>query len=329
MLTTINMTTDFEDMNRFSDKKELQQFYQKLGIDGIELMLVGGTDIPDKITQTDVLGLHLNFPPYWYAFWKEDREALLEIFDEEKNWIEFYGGNSPSLLVEKLKKELDIAAKLQVKYVVFHVSESDLDECFNYKIKHRDEEICDAAAEIINQAMDSSAYSFEFLCENLWWSGLTMLHPEVTKRLMEHIHYEKKGIMLDTGHLLHTNRKLRSQDEAVAYIHEILDRHGELCHYIRGVHLQQSLTGEYVEDFLKSQQDVPMTYYEKMMMVYPHIFKIDLHQPFTAKGVYELIQRISPSYLTYELITETKEDHLKKLEAQLSAMKDSTMENPS
>lgn len=308
-------------MTRFKEKADLQNFYKNLEIDGLELMLIEGLEVPKIITKEDINGLHLNFVPYWYDFWKQDEKALKNIFGTQAAWENFYGSPDPFILVEHLKKELDAADAFGVNYVVFHVSESAPDECLTYQMTHTDEEICDAAAEMINAALDGKNYHFDFLCENLWWSGLTMTKPNVVKRLMEQIHYEKKGIMLDTGHLLHTNRKLRTQDEAVTYIHDILDKNEELCRYIKGIHLQQSLTGEYVEEYLKKDIDLTLPYEEKMMLLYPHIFQIDQHKPFTASGVKGLIEKIRPQYLTYELISENNAEHLKMLKAQLAALK--------
>ena len=76
----------------------------------------------------------------------------------------------------------------------------------------------DAAAELINSLLDGKGYQFEFLMENLWWPGLTLTRPEITERLLSQVHYPRKGLMLDTGHLMHTNWELRSQEEAVDYI---------------------------------------------------------------------------------------------------------------
>lgn len=322
MLTSINMTTSKQDMDRFSDRKHLREFYRQHGIDGIELMPVGEVELPDKVTREDINGVHLSFLPYWYEFWRGNTEALNRQFGEEKLWQEYYGGSDRTVLLERLTQELDFAQQMNAGYVVFHISESSLDECLTFQQIHTDEEICDAAAEIINAVLDKKEYRFEFLCENLWWSGMTLVRPEITKRMMDAIHYEKKGIMLDTGHLLHTNRSLRTQEEGVQYIHEILDRNGELCRYIRGIHLQQSLCGEYVERFLQEPRDLNIPCMEKMMLVFPHIFEIDRHKPFTAKGVSDLIRRIAPEYLTYELITENNEVHEAALKEQLLALKD-------
>lgn len=320
MFTSINMTTSSQDMMRFCDKADLRNFYKDLEIDGLELMLIDGLEVPNIITKEDINGIHLNFVPYWYDFWKKDMDALKKIFGTQTAWEKYYGSPDPIILVDHLKKELEAADALGVKYVVFHVSESAPDECLTYQMTHTDEEICDAAAEMINTALDGKDYHFDFLCENLWWSGLTMTKPDIVKRLMEQIHYEKKGIMLDTGHLLHTNRNLRTQEQALSYIHEILDKNKGLCKYIKGIHLQQSLTGTYVEEYLKKKIELSLSYEEKLMLLYPHIFQIDQHKPFTANGVKNLIERIHPQYLTYELISENNTEHLKMLKAQLVAL---------
>jgi len=43
------------------------------------------------------------------------------------------------------------------------------------------------------------------------------------------LRYPNVGLMLDTDYLLHTNLSLNSQQEGIAYIHRLLDEHGELC----------------------------------------------------------------------------------------------------
>lgn len=320
MLTSINVTTSSQDMDRFENAAHLRNFYKSKGIDGIELMPVGNTLIPEKITKEDINGIHLSFFPYWYDFWKGNAEELNRQFGNADVWKKYYGGADKSRLLNKLSAELDLAEEVGAEYVVFHVSESTLDECFTYKFRHTDEEICDAAAEIINSLLAGKNYSFYFLCENLWWSGFTMTRPEITRRLMRAVRYPKIGIMLDTGHLLHTNTRLRTQEEGVSYINEILDRNGELCSYIKGVHLQQYLSGEYVENAINNPLDLNISYEEKLKLSFSHIFNIDRHKPFTAEGVDDLIKRISPMFLTYELITGDNEEHEKALKEQLRAL---------
>ncbi|MGN0578632.1 MAG: hypothetical protein ACI4J4_08430, partial [Ruminiclostridium sp.] len=60
MLTSINITTSSQDMDRFENAAHLRSFYKSKGIDGIELMPVGNTLIPEKITKEDINGIHLS-----------------------------------------------------------------------------------------------------------------------------------------------------------------------------------------------------------------------------------------------------------------------------
>ena len=150
--------------------------------------------------------------------------------------------------------------------------------------------------------------------ENLWWPGLNFLNPEDTRRLIGRVHYEKKGFMLDTGHFLHTNLNLQSQEEAVAYLHQMLDHQEDMIPYIKGIHLQQSLTGNYVKEWLQRPHELPKDPAKRFCKVFEHIFQIDKHEPFTAPGVKGLVERIDPLYVTYEYITRNREELASYLE---------------
>lgn len=143
----------------------------------------------------------------------------------------------------------------------------------------------------------------------------------MTERLMNGIQYPNKGIMLDTGHLLHTNLQLRTQSEGLEYIHLLLDHHGDLCRHIRGVHLNQSLTGEYMEQTMRNPPDLSGDYADRYDKMFWHAFRADQHLPFTCDGIDDLIERIHPQYLTFEFITTDSVQHLEFLNAQKLALK--------
>ena len=322
MKKTINMTASTHDTDRYKDKADLRDFYKSRGLDGLELMLFGDLSVPEKITAEEIIGIHLNYFTHWVDFWRGNDEALKKEYGSLENAYERFGGSDRSAIVDKFVKELDNAEKLNVEYVVFHVGDVKLAEVFTYKHECTDDEVITATCELINEILDGRNYSFYFLAENLWWAGFSFTSPDMTRKLMENIHYPKKGIMLDTGHLIHTNRKLRSQDEAVDYIHAMLDLHGELCGYIRGIHLNQSLSGEYVESILKSpppemETDPKKRYWQAGM----HVYKIDYHHPFSTERITSVVDRISPLFLTHELITNDLAEHTKHLDIQLEALK--------
>ena len=89
-----------------------------------------------------------------------------------------------------------------------------------------DEEVVLAASEWINEAVSRVDIGYDFLLENLWWPGFKMTSPKITGLMLDKINYPKKGIMLDTGHLLHTNLILEDENQGMEYINKCLDEQG-------------------------------------------------------------------------------------------------------
>ena len=234
---------------------------------------------------------------------------------------EIFGGLDRSCILKRFREDLERARKLKARYVVFHVSDVSARELFTYQCRHTDEEVIDAAAELINLLLDGENYTFDFLMENLWWPGLTMTRPEMTKRLLSQVHYQKKGIMLDTGHLMHMNLELKTQDEAVDYILEKVAEHGNLASYIKGMHLNQSITGAYVKTLITKKDAMPSDYEACSKACYEHVFQIDQHLPFTTPKVQKLVETIKPEYLTHELMSYGRSEHEIKLVMQRAALK--------
>lgn len=286
MKTLMNFTSYEEDLNRYHSTEDLRRFYQQFGCSGLELMPVDKS--PDAFSsrmQPDmILGIHTCSIADWMNL---DTESV----------------------VEHYRKDLEYARKVGAEYVVFHVTQVSFQESLTYIPEHSDEEVIDCACQLINLLLDGQDYDFYFLMENLWWPGLNLKDPAITRRLLDNVHYEKKGLMLDTGHLLHTNLNLRSQKEAVLYLKKILNEHKEFYPFIKGIHLQQSLTGEYVQEFIKNPPSPKADPDELFAQAFEHIFRIDRHLPFTAPGIKELVEEIAPLYLTYEYITSDRKQH--------------------
>lgn len=304
MKTTMNLTTLPDDIGRFQSPEDLKNFYMDFGCAGLELM---PCHIPvdeaslfpwdySLIDRDMVVGIHICCINDWMSL---DQDFLLKYY----------------------RRQLDYARDMQAEYVVFHVTQVDDQEGFTYRLTHSDEEVVLAACTLINGLLDGEDYDFHFLMENLWWAGLNFCHPSTTKLLLDGVHYTKKGLMLDTGHYLHTNHTLRTPKEALGYLHLMLEEHKELLPYIKGVHLQQSLTGEYVTGWLKEPHVLPSDPGERFSKVYEHIFAIDRHQPFTEPGVKELVEQIAPMYVTYEYITNSREELARYLEAGSRALR--------
>ena len=317
MKTMFNLTTSSEDLDRFHKREDLLDLMR--GFDGVELMQFE-EDSRGLIPKERVIGLHMGYFPTWFDFWRGNEDALLKEFDSRETWERIYGGKDKEAILNRFRQDLKWAHHYDAEYVAFHVSEATIEESFTWKYQHTDEEVIDATIELINELLKDEDGKLAFLVENLWQPGLTFTRPEMTKRLLEGIQYPNKGIMLDTGHLLHTNTAIRTQEEGLKYIHNLLDEHGELCKYIRGVHLNQSLTGEYCEKTISNPPELGKTYQERYGKMFWHAFAVDQHLPFTCEGVDELIVRIAPEYLTFEFITADSAQHKGYLDAQRKAL---------
>lgn len=317
MKLTFNLTTGSDDLDRFESRTALLDLMQ--GFDGVELMQFED-DVRGIIPPERVIGLHMSFFHDWLDFWKGDLDAVCREFGALETAYGVYGGNDRSAILDHYHRDLENAHRWNAEYVVFHVSDAGIEESFKLKYHHSDEEVIDATIELLNALFADEDGSIALLLENLWQPGLRFTRPEMTRRLMEGIRYPNKGIMLDTGHLLHTNLQLRTQEEGISYIHSLLDMHGELCRYIRGVHLNQSLTGELMQQTMRNPPDLGGSYSKRCEQMFWHAFAIDRHLPFTCDGVSDLIDRISPEYLTFEFITTDKIQHRKYLSAQRKAL---------
>ncbi len=308
-------------LNNFKDSNDIEKYYQQGGLNGLEVILAGESD-QGKIRPDMVNGVHLFFHIFWMDFWLGDYSRLDEEFDSRDQWVEYYGGMGRDAYLDPFRRDLEYAEKIGAKYVVFHVNEVTLRESYLYRYKYTNRQVIDASLEVINILMSEREYSFDFLVENLWWSGFTVKEPHLTRRLVEGIEYKNKGIMLDLGHYMNTNSRLRTPEQAVEYLHRMLDKHEQagipITDWIKGIHLQMSLGGQYKMNQKKAWKsrknrldfdEIP--FYDLYALAYQHAENIDLHQPFIGDGVKELIDRINPKYVTFELRQRSKEEYEK------------------
>ncbi len=298
MKRIMNITTYPENLAQYHSREELRAYYRGFGLDGLEVV-EAGEDTAGILGTEDVIGVHLRFFSCWYCLWTGDTQSLLEEFGSWEEVERQFGGTDREALLRAFRKNLEFARKYHPQYAVFHVSDVFLSEIMTRKFRYSDEEIIDAAAEIVNQVYAEDE-GFELLFENLWWPGLTMTRPEITERLLKQIRYPRKGIMLDVGHLMHTNTALRTLDEAADYVREVVGRYQDRS-IIRGLHFHQTLSGAYVEDWKKHPLELSGSYDEKSMALKDYFANLDSHRPFTGRTAEELISWLAPEYLVYEL----------------------------
>ena len=313
MKTMINLTDSRYDLERFTSAQDLHTFLT--GFDGIELMHLD-TDFRGIISDDLVIGYHITQPEYWLDFWNGRMDLCAAEFDTPEKAVKYYKGSDPEALVRHFRTEYENACFHQAEYMVIHVSDAGIFEEITGQYHYTDGDVIRGFCEIINEALPQQEDGPLVLLENLWQPGLTFLDPEMTALLLEGVRYPRKGIMLDTGHLMHTNPSLHTQKEAVSYIHQRLDEHGDLCRYIRGIHLNQSITGKVMKRFQAHPPVPASTYEERTAQLFDYIFQIDLHRPFICEGVRELVERIAPLYLTYEFISRDRAEHQNMLRRQ-------------
>ena len=317
MKLTMNITTCAEDTLRYKDRSDLQAFFHGFGLDGLEV-LEAGPDEQGLIHPDDVLGVHLRYYSGWMDLWTGNQTRLLQEFQTPEAWYGVYGGNDRQALIDAYRQNIRFANTLQPKYLVFHVSECTMEESMRRQYHYTDEEVCDAAIELLNAVVPEIEGEPWLLLENLWYSGLTMERPEIVQRLLQGVQYSNVGIMLDTGHLMHTNCDLENADQAMDYIHSILNRYDNLD-FIKGVHLHQSLSGRLAKELMANWQPISGTYWDQLWSVMGNIFQIDTHRPFQSHRIHELFDRLTGlEYLCMEQISSCREEHAANLATQVS-----------
>lgn len=292
-------------LDQYGGAEGLRKELAALGCQGVEAIWAG-EPVPEEFPRTLAVGWHLTFFTDWLDLYREDRAMLEEKYGTLEEARRFYGGLGADYVLEVYRADLERARAMGAKYLVFHVSDVSIEEGYTYRWRHSPEEVIDTAAEVVNALFKGMGDGPDLLLENLWWPGLTMTDPALTGRLLDRVDYPKKGLMLDTGHLMNANRDLTTQKEGVDYIHRMLDAHGSLCRYIRGLHFHQSLSGAYVRDHTGAvPSGLPRDSVEQYGVNYRHIQKIDRHQPWTVPEAASIVERLQPDYLTHELAADS------------------------
>lgn len=321
MIQTINYPLSKYCINRDGGWELLSARVKALGLDGIEA-IVDPDDLADECPDALIAGYHMVFYPDWVDFWRQDEKKLLEKFHSWEMVEQVYRGTKPEDLMRQFKEDLAYGVRRHTPYMVFHVSDVSLEESYTYRWLHTNKEVLDAAIEFINELLKGVEPSFDFLIENQWWPGFTFTDPAETEYILSRIDYPRKGVMLDTGHMMSTNPRLRNQKEAVAYILAQLAKHGELAKAVHGMHFHQSLSGAYVRAHTGAvPADFPTEYFKAFAYTYPHIEAIDRHRPWTEPDCVRILDAVQPRFLTHELSGGPRHRQLSAARRQLTTIR--------
>ena len=292
--------------------KTLPEFARSLGLDGIE-HLVYGKELPEPDYKESSVGVHLAYWPYWLGFWRQDTARLKRQFSTPAELENCYwGARTREEWLAAVAQNLRVAAELEPAYMVWHVSEADVQEVYTFAFQYSDREVLDAAAAVFNRVSGVIPPQVTVLFENLWWPGLRLTNPEDVRYFFERIERKNVGIMLDTGHLMNTNPDLQTEAEAADYVCRVVDNLGEMASYIQGVHLSCSLSGAYQKSFDRTY--LPGTTFGEL---YKHIVRIDQHQPFRTRAARQILDFVQPKFVNHEMIYSSVAELEEKLKVQL------------
>lgn len=167
----------------------------------------------------------------------------------------------------------------------------------------------------MNQLIQDIPPEMTLLFENLWQPGLTLHDLELIELLLQKVNHPNIGIMLDTGHLMSTNPHLRSEAEGIAYILKTIELLGDYKSFIKGIHLNCSLPGNYLVG-RTNQTAVDYSSAE----VTRRVLEIDQHLPFHLSETQRIIDLIEPEYLVHEFIFTSMADWDQKVRIQRKAL---------
>ena len=301
MIQSVNFPISSYCIKPYGSWENLRKKVLSLGLDGVEA-IADPDDLDTTFPPELASGFHMTFYPDWLDFWKQDEEKLLQKFGSWEMIEKVYRGTKPEDLLKQFQDDLALGQSLRTPYMVFHVSDVSLKECYTYRWLHTSREVLDGAIEFINHLLWKVEPTFDFLVENQWWPGFTFTEPAETEYLLSGIEYPRVGIMLDTGHLLNANPGVRTQADGIEWVLENIRKHGSLAKRVHGIHFHQSLSGAYVRSHIGSvPEDFNGEYFHDFFISYPHIQAIDRHRPWTNPDCVRILDAVQPKYLTHEL----------------------------
>lgn len=288
---------------------QVRKFIDANKLDGIEIMFHMDYDILD-VPEDIIHGMHLIYWPTWIDLWKNNKDELNSQFENDENIRLYYGGTTNDILINQYLKEFKIAQELGVDYMVFHVSHVQLEHIYEWNFTYTDKEVIDCAVDLINSTFGEEDKGVTLLFENLWWPGLNFKNPQLTEEFFNKIKYPNKGFMLDIGHLMITNPELTTLDAACDYIINTLKEHKNILNYIKGIHLNQSLTGKYIKQSQNEKNNLMKKneFWDRFSIARQHISNIDTHIPFGNEKILEVINIVDPLYMVYEFLPKDIDD---------------------
>ena len=295
----------------------LGSFLREEGPEGVELLPCGPWN-PALHPASLVYGVHLRYWPSWAAFFLGNGSALRREFPRPEDVRACYGADNPEAWLSLLRAHIREALAPAPEYLVFHVADAPSYGLYTRRFPYDDITVTDAAAALLNEVTDELPEGCLLLLENLWWPGLTLTDPEIAERLLRTIHHRPTGFMLDTGHLMHTEHTLSDEEEAAEYVVRVYRGLGSLGEYVKGLHLHQSLTGDFVRRMMREHGKEASPLSPEACMDY--VLATDPHLPFRTSAARRIMEAVRPDYLVHEFMAVSRGDWREKLRTQRRAL---------
>lgn len=294
------------------------------GLDGIEIL----KDVQkpwEPIPRSLIQGYQMQSPLDWLDCYLGNKGDYILDFRGRGETEDYYKKGESKDIVDAYRKDLTYGVSLESPYIVFDVANADEREVYTFQWSHSDYQVMDAAIEILNDLLKGAESSFTLLLSNNRWPGFTFTEPQKTDYLLSRINYPKVGIMLDTGRLLSTRWGTKNQSDGIRYIHTMLDKHGELCKSVLGLHFNYLPTVDWTRSMKKDPETLAQEYHPPLwtpeLDLKYRVRRFDRHTCWTNPECVSLIDRIEPQYLAHVFYQNGNLTKLGALTRQLKAIR--------
>lgn len=326
MKETVNFSLYENDMKMFdSDWGKIRNFLVRHDLDGLELF-VDSSPLPNDVPKDLIVGVHL---PYWmgrHRAWADPSVFTQDMEEFERIYV--FGGGSQEEVIGTFRKALDNAHILEAEYAVFHVSYAELEQVYTRCFNCTDNDVLETTADFLNKAV--SVYPdgeppVRLFFENLWWPGLTFLDSMNVEYFSSLLDFDNWAFVLDTGHLMNATMKCDDENCSINVVLDLLSRHSEdFIKKIEGMHFHCSLSGEFMRNSM--DLEIPegfgeLPFHERLMSVMGILDQMDQHMPFSSENCSQIVDMVSPDYLTHEFVATDLRSLDEKLYIQTQALR--------
>lgn len=292
---------------------QLNGFLQEKNLTGVE-MIVWDNDLDSSAFKEQTVGVHLKYWPTWLPIYEGSQGTSWKGFRDKNLPENFCAVDSFSEWLEQIKANVRAALRLEPEYLVWHVADCTVPECFSFQFQHSNMDVLRATVDIVPEIFAEVPGNVKILFENLWWPGLNLLHNKETEWFFDSLADRNVGLMLDTGHLLNTDYTATCEQECIRVLLKRVREMGELKQVIKGMHLNLSVSAAYRRSCWGQSRN---SYTPEE--IGRHIGAIDQHRGFCEPALAEFIELVQPEYVNNELLFSNREELSLLLTKQLKA----------